>query len=173
MDIEKELKDKFDKEVGIACVFEEDYPPYTLCFDHSHHVALYNMKEFPREIKFEKFSLGEMPEKGYVLNKSFGYRVSYIKAAKDILNPNEYGFESLKNVNKEDLESLIESLGEPKREIPEFQDILYLKKGSFALVIAPRIFRKLIDIKDGMLEGFPVLKFDKVLKKTSSSVMVW
>jgi len=173
MDIEKELKDKFDKEIGIASVFEEDYPPFTLCFDNSHHVALYNMELYPKEIKFEKFSLGEMPQKGYVLNNSFGFRVSYIKAAKDILNPNEYGFESLKNVNKRDLEEIINSVGETKREIPEFQDILYLKKGKYAIVIAPRIFDKLTGIIDGVLEGFPVLKFDKVLKKTSSSVMVW
>ena len=171
--MEQKLMEKFDKEIGAAFIFEDEkFPEYLLCFDNSHHLSLYNMSKYPRELKFKKFSLGELPKSGYIMRGRLGYNIEYINAINNILNPNEYCFETLENKEFDKINDLLKQHGMDKIEIHKFQEVLHLKKGSYAVVIAPRIFDEEID-KQTVAEGFSVYEFDKIFKKASSSVMVW
>jgi len=160
----EKLKELFDKEIGISCAFI-DKPQHVICYDHSTHVALYDLNIYHADVQFKKFSMAPIPTHGYALRGRMGFKCDYIRAANEILNPNEWGIITLKNRRAKEIAEEIEE------DIPEMQDILLLKRGSYAIAIAPRIFDT--ELEAEVMEGFSVINLNKIIKKTASSAMVW
>lgn len=171
---ESELKKKFVKYLGTFTVFDEQMPDYYIALDPSHHVSLIDLTKYPRKGTWEKITLGEMPiSKGYALNGRFGFNVRYIQAAREVLNPKQYFIISVKNENQEEMKQLLEQLGDKLTDIHKFQDVLHFKRGDYGVIIAPRIFKRTLKPNENKLEGFDICDFNKLLKKSASSVMNW
>ena len=142
------ITENYIEEFGLAFEFNsEEYPDYIIRLDATHNTALVNISKIEYDFKWKPFVAGKIPEEGFIRHETNEFNLTFLHRAIKAINPDEYDF--MKGFNKEE-------------EIDNF--ILMLRKGSYAIMIAPAIEKK----------GNPLSKLtiEHLIKKAPKSVFV-
>lgn len=141
------MKEKFEEKVGRYFTID-DWPEYIITIDASNIMALVDATKFTKVQEWEPFNIVIPFDEGYVTYEDESFNVAYIKEIIKILKPDEYG------IYKEYCE-----------EKDDDGLILALKRGNYAIILAPLIR---LEAK----KTLPEIPLKSTLKKAPSSVMV-
>jgi len=144
------IKEKFIKIIGepFRVFGDDELPEYVITLGPTRFMALIRVDKFSLVDKYEHFNVTIPFEQGYLSYEKECFNVTYVKKAKEVLNPNEYGVYRHYIDDKED-EGWV----------------LILKKGNYGIMIAPAV-----KIKD--TEEWPEVSIQSIVKKAPSGVMV-
>ena len=144
------IKEKFEKIIGSPFrIFEDgELPEYIHAVGPTRLMALVDTDKLTKVNEYFPFKVTIPFKKGYLTYEKECFNVRLVKQAMEVLNPDEYGAY--------------------KEHIEEKNDeawILVLKKGNYAIMIAPAL-------KIEHTSDWPEVELKKAVKKVPSGVMV-
>ena len=142
------IVENYKKEFGEAFEFKkEEYPLYIIQLGSIRTTALVDTSKLEYDFEWKPFVAGKLPEEGFIRHEINEFNLELISRAVRAIKPSSYAF--MKGFNKEEQEE---------------NYILFLKTGSYAVMIAPAIEK----------EGNPLSKLtiEHLIKKAPKSVFV-